>query len=195
MNKKIAISIVLLLPDEFNQMICSLSSKIIPPKGLKPYVLDNKKYLPHITLLMGTITEDKIRLIKKKIEIISKKYLPIKINLINLKNNSFPSLDIQQTQELVDFQNEIAREIILDYDATKEMFVDSDISDLGVEWINKFKENNLSAGKFNIHLTLGSGDASYLEINLPIEVNINTIAISQIGYGCSCRKVLENITF
>ena len=73
------------------------------------------------------------------------------------------------------------------------MFFDTDISDQGVDWVNKFKENNISEGKYNIHTTLGLGDTGFLNFNLPIKTIVNTIAICHLGYGCSYRKILTKV--
>ncbi|MFA4975786.1 MAG: hypothetical protein WC839_03495 [Candidatus Paceibacterota bacterium] len=192
-ENKIAIDIVLLLPDEMNKLARDLSSKIISPENMRQYKLGENDYLPHISLLMGTIFVNNIESIKNEIEPIVKKYLPIKITFTDIKQGTFSYLAIEKTEALVALQNEIAENIQLDYDANKAMFLDPDISDQGVDWINKFKENNLGEGKFNLHVTLGLGDASSLNPNLPIETMVNTIAICHIGYGCSCRKVFEKI--
>ncbi len=193
MENKIAIDIVLLLSNETNDIICDFSKKIVTPKDLKPYVLDNINYIPHISLLMGVVTSDKLNLVKEKIKPILNKYLPLEITFDGLIKNKFPGLEIKKTKELVNLQKDIAEAIHLDYDATRDMFFDADISDQGIEWINKFRENNINDGKYNIHITLGLGDIGSLDFNLPIKTTINTAAVCHIGYGCSCRKILAKI--
>jgi len=192
-ENKIAIDIVLLLPDDTNKLARDLSSKIISPENMRPYKLGENDYLPHISLLMGTTFANNIESIKNKIEPILKKYLPIKITFTGIKQGTFSYLEIEKTETLVALQNEIAENIQLDYDANKTMFLDPDISDQGVDWINKFRENNLGEAKFNLHVTLGLGDASSLNSNFPIKTIVNTLAICHIGYGCSCRKVFNKI--
>lgn len=192
-RNKVAIDIVLLLPDKMNRVACRLSERMISPEDMRPYKLGKNDYMPHVSLLMGTTSVENIESIKNKIETIVRKYLPLKITFTQIKQGNFPYLVIEKTEELVALQNEIARDVQLDYDADKTMFFDSDISDKGVGYVNKFKENNLIEGKFNLHLTLGLGDPSPLDVDFPIETTVNTIAISHIGYGCSCRKVFEKI--
>ena len=195
-NKKIAIDIVLLLSDEMNKMACELSAKIIPSKDFKEYVLDNLNYFPHISLLMGTAKENEITSIRENILPILKKYLPLTVTFtkVELSANRFPYLVIKKTKKLASLQSEITKIIKVDYDATKKMCADSDISDQGIDFINNFRENNLGQGKFKLHLTLGFGDASFLNINFPIKTIVDTIAIGHIGYGCSFRKLLTKIT-
>lgn len=190
MGKKLAIDIVLLFSEETNRILCDLSDKLITPLGEKPYILDNTNYIPHISLLMGTAYIEDIEKIEEKVKKVFQKYFPLKITFISKIDSKFPGLMTKKTKELVDLQKEIADIITLDYDATRDMFVDPEISDKGIEWVNKYKENNLSNGKFNIHATIGYGDASNVDIEFPFEVTINTSAICHLGYGCSCRKIL-----
>lgn len=194
MENKIAIDIALLLPDDLNKIICDLSSKIIPRKDLKPYVLDNVNYLPHISLLMGTTRENEVELIKEKIESIIKKYLPLKIIFSNLdKSGKFPFLAIDNIGELTNLRKEIASLVYLDSDATKEMCFDTDISNGGIDFINNFRKDKVDVKQLEFHVSLGLGNASLLNIDLPIETTINTVAVCHVGYGCSCRKVLAKI--
>ncbi|PIP68884.1 hypothetical protein CO033_00920 [Candidatus Nomurabacteria bacterium CG_4_9_14_0_2_um_filter_32_10] len=195
MENKIAIDIALLLPDKMNKIICDLSNKIIPHADLKPYILNNVNYLPHISILVGTIKIGEVGIIKEKIEQIIKKYLPLKITFKNLitKNTKFPLLDIGNIEELINLRKEIVSLVSLDSDATKEMCFDVDISNGGVDFINNFKRDKFIEESFEFHTTLGLGDASFLNVELPIETVVNTIAICHLGYGCSCRKVLAKI--
>jgi hypothetical protein len=194
-NKKIAIDIVLLLPDGLSKVVCDLSSKIIPVEGLKPYVLDNINYFPHISLLMGTAFEGDIEMIKEKIKPIIKKYFPLEITFshIEISKNNFPYLAIEKSEKLTNLQKEISEIVELDYDATKEMCADPDISDFGISFINNFM-NNFNEGKSKLHVTLGLGDAGLLSIDFPLQTVLDTMAIGQIGYGCSCRKILSQVS-
>lgn len=195
MKSKIAIDIALLLPDEMNKTICDLSSKIIPWKDLKPYVIDNINYFPHISLLVGTTERNNVEIIKEKIGPIIKKYLPLKIIFTSLRKDDvkFSFLVIGNIKELTNLRKEIASLISLDSDATKDMCFDKDISDGGVDFINNFRKDKFVKGNFEFHTTLGLGDASLLNINLPIETVVDTIVICHMGYGCSCRKILAKI--
>lgn len=196
MENKIAIDIVLLLPDDMNKVICDLSSKIIPPKNAKPYVLDNVNYFPHVSLLMGTALESEIESIKEKLEPIFKKYIPFEINFTNIdtSHQEFPGLVIEKTQELINLRSEIADVIHLDNCATKEMFFDFDISDSAVDFVNNYREKKLDdKDKFELHTTLGFGDVNLLDINLPLKTTVNTLAIYHLGYCLSCRKVLAKV--
>jgi hypothetical protein len=191
-NKKIAIDIIFLLPDKINKLVYDLNSKIIPHEGMKHYVIDGINCFPHVSLSMGTTEEANLTEIKKKILKIAKRYLPMKIVFTGIKNRKFPSLEIKADDKLINFQKEIVKEIELDYDASKEMFVDSEISDLGISWVNEFVKNNIE--KYNLHTTIGLGDISRVkDIRFPIEVEINTLAIAHLGVYDSCRKILKEI--
>lgn len=198
MENKIAIDIVLLLPDDINKVICDLSSKIIPAQDVKLYVLDNVNYFPHVSLLMGTALESEIESIKEKLELIVKKYLPLEITFTNIdtSHQEFPGLVVEKTQELINLRSEIADVIHLDNDATKEMFFDSDISDSAVDFVNNYREKKLDdKDKFELHTTLGFGDAKLLDISLPLKTTVNILAICYLGYCLSCRKVLARVIY
>lgn len=191
-NKKIAIDICLLLPDEINKLVYDLNSKVIPLEGMEHYVIDGINFFPHVSLSMGTAREEDIDSIKEELLKITKKYLPIKIIFTHIKDRKFPSLEIKPEDNLINFQKEIVKEIKLDYDATREMFVGGNISDVGIEWVNEFIKHNIE--KYNLHTTIGLGDTSMIQnITFPIEVEINTLAIAHLGVYDSCRKILAQI--
>lgn len=190
---KIAIDIVLLMPEEINKLAIDLSSKIIPPENTKPLRLGMDDYLPHVSLLMGTIFTNDIEKLKNKIESIIKKYLPLKIIFTEINNGNLSYLDIEKNKQLNDLRSEIAQVANLDYDADASMIIDSEIEDGFLDWINNFKENNVGEDKFSFHLTIGAGNSILCKADFPTETTINTVAICHLGYKCSCRKVLVKI--
>lgn len=195
-QEKIALDIVLLPPEDISELARNLSKAVIPPENMRPLRLGKNDYLPHISILMGTTSAENIKSIKNKIEQITKKYLPLKITFTHIEEpDKFPYLAIQKTKELINLQNEIAEVVSLDYDADKTMFVDPDIADAYIDWVNNFRKNCLGEEKFNPHITLGLGDSSKCKVDFPIQTNVDTIAICQLGYGCSCRKVFEKLRY
>ncbi len=191
-KNKIAIDIVLLFPDEINKLLYTLNSKIIPEEGMEHYIIDGVACFPHISLLMGITEAENIDFIKEKLFKIAQRYLPLNIRFTHIQNVKFPYLAIKPEDNLINFQKEIAREIKLDYDANKNMFVNSNISDAGVEWVNEYKKNNIE--KYNLHTTIGLGDVSMIrDVEFPIDIELCNLAITQLGVYCSCRKILAEV--
>lgn len=198
-NRKIAIDIVFLLPNEIGKAVCDLSKKISLPKNQEPYVLDNIKYIPHASILMGIVEENKIGLIKEKLEPIIKKYLPLELDFTGVENIKwgeviFPYLTIRNKRELKSLQEEIWQTVHLDYDSTRDAFFDANISDSGIDYVGNFKKNKIDKNDFDLHVTLGAGNRELVGVDFPPKAKINTVAICHLGYGCSCRKILSKIT-
>jgi hypothetical protein len=189
-QEKIAIDIVLLLPQHVEQLVCDLSRKIIAPQNTRALVLDGKDYIPHISLLMGTIESADIEKYYESLETIVKKYLPMNIVISSLENNNFPSLKIEKSNELSNLQKEIMQTITLDHDATPEMFVNAEGGKEQVDWVNNFITNS-SGDNFDPHVTLGIGDASAVKTDFPLKTATTRAAVCRLGYACSCRKIIK----
>lgn len=190
MNQKVAIDIVLLLPQQVEQLVCDLSRKIIAPENTKALVLDGKNYIPHISLLMGTAELNDIEKHYAALQSIVQKYLPMNIVISALEKNNFVSLKIEKTKQLSDLQNEITETIPLDYDATPEMFTNAEGGKEQVDWVNNYITNS-GGDNFDPHVTIGIGDGSACNTELPIEAKISSLAICRLGYGCSCRSIIK----
>ncbi len=194
MSTKVAIDIALFLPEKIGAFVCDLSASLIRTNNMKPYIIDNKVYFSHVSLLMGTIERDNIFSVKEKIEPIVKKYLPLEVHITGIDTSlKFPILTVEKTGGLFALHYEVMKSVNLGQDAVREMFVEPEVTDGSIEYVRNFR-NARVGDNFYPHITLGNGNTEHLKIEFPIRVSVNEIAICQLGYSCSCRKVLEKIT-
>ena len=86
----IAIDVVLLPPPEVMEKVVEINKEIVS-KGSKDIVLDKEKCLPHITLAMGCIKEEELKVIQKVIEEVSRSFKSMPLKTFPLEKEEMSS--------------------------------------------------------------------------------------------------------
>jgi hypothetical protein len=196
--KRFAIDIVLLPPDpvldrvlEWNSMLCKTRPATI--------ALDKKHYLPHISIVMGCLSEDRLEQANTILQSIA-----IQHNLLELQapyistvdtasGNSVVSLDIDLSPELVRVHETIVRAFrpLLTQDTIEaDMHDPPPIDSSSLNWINHFIPNYCFQHYWP-HITLGFGEPpGHFQ---PFTFQASRLAICHLGNHCTCRKILAEV--
>ena len=186
----IAVDVVLRPSEEVNLM-CKEKNKELTNRSIS---FDES--IPHISLAMGVIKLDEIEGVKKKLNEISMKYLPLnlKINKIYTKKvsngESVSGFGIENFNELQSLHEEILNELkeYFSEEVENNMLVNPDEvkeSTLGI--IKNFYRDS-GFKNFFPHITLGVGELK--EEELDIEFGVSKLSLFQLGNYCTCRKFL-----
>ena len=157
-------------------------------------VLDKSLTLPHISLLMGCVSEDGL---KKAMELLvrftsQQSAIPLQITGLQFTAGSHPvaALDIALTRSLAEFQERLIETLrpVITHDARDtDLFDPPPIAASVLDWINNFIPQQ-SGSQFWPHITLGHGRPD--EQQPAIEFVANRIAMCHMGNHCTCRRVL-----
>lgn len=195
-HSKIAIDVVLLLPDEANDKIIAINEQAAT-KGLAWGPLRKDDFLPHLSLAMGCIEHDSLETVKSVVGAVASKFAPMNIDLFELYYAEMPDdakmyclrakniLELQQLHE--NLVNKLQQHFL--YDCTKESL----FSKLGEytkepDYINKFHAS-YSFEAFDPHVTLRIKEEDGKDA-LPITFTANEVAACHVGIMTTCRKKL-----
>jgi len=193
---KIAIDVVLLPSEEMMDKIIEINKELLKDNEDK-IILDKEKCLPHISLCMGCIEEDKIPEIKEIIDEISKNFSKFSLQATDLKAKIIPTgervsgLHIKNQEELQKLHEAIMKELwkYLSYDVEISMlFNPSEIEEVILCWMKSYIRTYNGASLFHPHITVGLGETD--KFKLPIDFTASRIAVSQLGNYYTCRKVI-----
>jgi len=186
----IAIDVVLLPTDNVIKKAIELN------KGLRKIKLDKKNCLPHISLMMGCVNEEKIRNFENVLEEIANGFSKIKIKANKIRLIKIPLfepisvIEIEKTKELQELHEKIVKKLrpYCSYNATKEMIygADENFSSITLSWINNYLKKS-SYENFFPHITLGFGKARKIK---PFSFTTSRLALCWLGNYCTCRKIL-----
>ncbi|MBS3137353.1 hypothetical protein J4232_02885 [Candidatus Woesearchaeota archaeon] len=184
MNDKIAIDVVLLLPQEIIDEAIKVNSKL----NNDQIVLNNKNCLPHISLCMGVVQKKDLPIVAKIIENIASDTQRLNSELTGIKD--YTAFDIRNNIQLQKLHEMLMNKLsqYLTYDATVEMFYSSHLVEpKSLFWVNNYKDK-FSFDNYYPHITLGVGKVEKKKMNLTFTAS--TVALCHIGNYCTCRKVL-----
>lgn len=197
MKNKIAIDIVLLPPQNINDLAFRLNQGTDQSK-IK-FGTDSGDAIPHITLAMGAISFSDITKMESELETIYKKYLPLTLKLNGTSGGEIENqgyvwgIEIEKTDELLLLHKEVIE--ILEKYSSKDFDTDS-FADQGngieraFKWMSNFAEHS-AYDKFSPHITIGFGDEPKIENE---EFTVFTLAICQLGSFCTCKKILKEFS-
>jgi 2'-5' RNA ligase len=192
---KIAIDIVLLPSDEMMDHVIRANRDLIDNHGDTGIVLIKKHCVPHISLCMGVIEEDKLNEVNEIIQKLAESYSPFSFNANTLTNSEDPekdnylSLNFEYSHRFRDFQQEVMkllREMVNYEDATAEMLVDPPHDK--ILSLKDYGEKDGHPNLYNPHITVGFGKTDVLD--LPIRFSSSKLAIFQLGDNYACKKLL-----
>jgi len=126
--EKIAIDVVLLPSEEMMNKAIEINKELLKDYEGK-IILDKEKCLPHISLCMGCIEEDKIPEIKSILDEISTEFSQFNLQAIDLKEDVIPTgekvsgLHIKNKNELQKLHETIMKKlwVYLSYDVEVSM--------------------------------------------------------------------------
>lgn len=192
---KLAIDVILLPPDNIMDEAIKVNKQMLE-KYPNEIVLDKESCLPHISLFMAVIEEEKLSEIAIFLEEISKDFNSIKLEAFETGNwktpDGFftPGFKLRKTIELSNLHSLIAKKVNLinSADATKkEFFPTNNFYESDALWVNSFFEKG-SFDNYNPHITIGVGKFQY--DNYPFKFTSSRLAICHLGSFCTCRKIL-----
>ncbi|MFQ5952449.1 MAG: hypothetical protein ACE5JK_03485 [Candidatus Omnitrophota bacterium] len=187
----IACDVVLLPSREAMEKAVEVNSEHVKKTGNSEIVLDIEKCLPHVTLAMGCIKEEKLKELDKVLKSIADDVLPVRLKTIPLKSGK-ASIRIEKSRDI-----ELLHELVMirmspffTYNVSKEMiynFENEEISDITFDYIRKFSTQS-SFENYIPHITVGHGDIS-TEVD-SFEFASQELALCHLGDYCTCRKVI-----
>jgi 2'-5' RNA ligase len=193
---KIAIDVVLLPSEMMMERAIEINKELLRRNEDK-IVLDQEKCLPHISLCMGCIDEDKIPAIRNIIDEIGTAYSPFNLQAIDLKSEiiqtgkKVSAFVIKDQDELQKLHETIMKKLwsYLSYDVEIPMlFNPPEVEEVTLHWIKNYANQYYDPSLFHPHITVGFGETTAFQ--MPINFTASQIALCQLGNYCTCRKVI-----
>lgn len=190
-----AVDIVILPPAEINDLAIASSESLVGAKYIK---LNNRHQLPHISLLMGGLREDKIvSFWEKAARIISEyKGIELVINEIRIRAG-YTGFHLDKGGALAELHRELYEELSneMDFNVNLDSVAINDGEVLGktLKWVNGFAKNS-ALERFDPHITIGDGkleDTSHIE--LPMTFKAERFALAHLGNLCTVNNVLSEV--
>lgn len=193
---KIAIDVALLPSEEMMVKAIEINKELLKNYENK-IILDKEKCLPHISLCMGCVDEDKISEIQIILDEISTNFSQFNLEAIDLKADIIPTgkkvsgLHVRSQNELQKLHETIMKRLwdYLSYDVEISMlFNPPEVEEVTLYWIKGYAKKYDSPSSFHPHITVGFGETD--KFQLPIDFTASKIALCQLGNYCTCRKVI-----
>ncbi|MFH1408401.1 MAG: 2'-5' RNA ligase family protein [Nanoarchaeota archaeon] len=190
-----AVDIVLIPPEDIMDFCIKLNQE-----GRPQGTLNKVNAIPHITLFMGVMDDE--RAIIEKLKEIAASTSPIPIELKEIVQEVRPTftssvMNLSKTLELRALHDRIVEEIgpLLERDATKDHFLmnnDMIWANPGAEWVCDFPDKGCH-DQFNPHISLVCEEAKTDQ--LPLRGKASTLVLAHLGSRCTCAKILFSTTF
>lgn len=196
---RLAIDIVLLPSEEMLEHAIAVNEQLRqqnPPK----IVLDKINCLPHISLLMGCISQSDLPWISEIVTAIAHSEPIFQLEITAVKTDPMPDgrkvtvLNISPDRRLQTLHETLIDQLqaFLSFDATPEMLYNPpEVEEISLLSINNYLKSS-SFNHFSPHITAGIG--AYHHGNYSISFTASTLAICHLGNYCTCRKVLYAVT-
>ena len=190
---KIAIDVVLLPPEEVMGEAIRINKKLGPE-----IKLNKENCVPHISLCMGILEEEKLPEVKKILQEIVPSFLPMELTEGEIKiyqipnGNKCPCLYFKNTEELQKLHGTIMKKLshLLTSDGTKKsLYNPEEVDELTLNWLNNYHLRLDNPSSFDPHITLGVGELENLDFPI-IKFSSNRLAVFQLGNYCTCRRKL-----
>jgi 2'-5' RNA ligase len=191
MPEKIAIDVVLLLPENINN-ICKELNK---GSDKKDYISFEDGYNPHLTLGMGSPLVNDIGSFKKELNIMLKKFKVPEIQITGLGSGKYDYFSFEVTESLQGLHNNVF-DLISKHSAgpvTTENFYEMTEPGSLINWVNNFKINS-AYGNYHPHITLGIGIAD-MPLEFPISFKPVSVGFFHLGKHGTCKKLLSEFRF
>lgn len=184
----IAIDVVLLPPEEIMDLCIELNQKF---KSYKE--LGKEDFIPHISLGMACIED--IDKVKKAFESIE--FKPLELELTEIKyyegeEGNKSTFSVKKTKELQGLHEKIMNTLtpLIAGKVSEEMIIGDELSDISKFVVDNYSKE-FSYENYWPHITLCCCNAEYK--GFPVRFKVDTIALCQLGNGCTCRKIIKKI--
>ena len=188
MREKIAIDVVLLLPEEINN-ICKELNKT---SNKRDYISFEDGYNPHITLGMGSLFVSNISAFKQDLLSTLSDFKMPEVVLTSLASGKYDHFTVGASENLQSLHN-IIFDVITKHGAgpvtTENFFELSEPSSI-IDWVNNFKENS-AYSNYHSHITLGVG-IKEIPLKFPITFKPKSIGFFHLGKHGTCKKMLAD---
>ena len=173
---QIAIDVVLLPSAAMMNRAIEINTELLKRDEDK-IILDKESCLPHISLCMGCIDEDKIPEIKTVLDEIATAFSPFNLQAIELTAAIIPTgkkvsgLQVKNTVELQKLHETIMKKLwsYLSYDVDISMlFNPPEVEEVTLYWIRNYAKNYNDPSLFQPHITVGFGETDTFQ--LPVDV-------------------------
>jgi hypothetical protein len=188
MKEKIAIDIVLLLPENINN-ICKELNKTSDKNS---YVSFEDGYNPHVTLGMGSIFISDIVEFQKELKFILEKHIMPEIILTSFGTGKYNHFNLEIGDNLKKLHADVF-DLITKYSAgfvTEKDFFEIDQPNSLTDWVNNFKENS-AYKNYHPHITLGVG-ITEIPLEFPMVFRPVSVGLFHLGRNGTCKKMIEN---
>jgi len=193
---KIAVDVVLLPSDQMMDRAIEINKELIT-ENEDIIALHKEKCLPHISLCMGCIEEDKIPEIKNILDEITSGFSPFRLQAVDLASEMTPTgkkvsvLQITNQDDLQRLHETVMKKLwkYLSYDVEISMlFNPPEVEEATLYWIRNYANYYENPLLFQPHITVGFGETD--KFQFPINFTASEIALCQLGNYCTCRKVI-----
>ena len=198
-SNQIVTGIVLIPPEKILQLAITLN-KSFPDTAKENYVLDAKKCIPHITLLMGIISQNQLEEITLKLNNIAEKFSALNLWATGFTSSPHPDgkifsiLTIKKSSEIQKLHETILEELTPFFSwngVEKEMFYSlPPVRESSSFWVEGF-ERSSSRENYDPHISLGFAELK--EQFTPRQFTASKLALCHLGSYCTCRNVLWSV--
>lgn len=186
MQEKIAIDVVLLLPEDI-QNLCKELNKTSDRVN---YISFEDGYNPHVTLGMGSILVENVEPFKKELAVIVENAQTPVIKLSGMGAGKYTHFAVEVDTVLQNLHNSIF-DLITKYSAgtvDTENFFEMPAPSSLIDWVNNFKSNN-AYENYHAHITLGV-DITTPPPEFPIFFKPAAVGFFHLGVHGTCKKLL-----
>ena len=193
---RIAIDVVLLPSLIMMDRAIEINKELLK-KNEDKIVLHQEKCIPHISLCMGCIYEDKIPALKDLLDEISAEFSPFNLRVSELVSEIIPIgqsvsiLVIENQEELQRLHETVMKKLwnYLSYDVnTSMLFNPPEVEEVTLFWIKNYQNHYHDPSLFHPHITVGFGES--VQLQMPIDFTASMIVLCQLGNFCTCRKTI-----
>jgi 2'-5' RNA ligase len=197
---KVAVDVVLLPSDDIMDVAID-ANKRLQQHSTDKIVLNKVNCLPHISLAMGVINEDRIVEIGEVLRAIVHQ-IPLRVLIatgihvqVISSGRTVSAFQIENTRQLQLIHEKVMQKLepFFSYVVTEDMIHPPEVTDEAtLQWIKNYPENS-GFKKFFPHITIGFG--RLYGLSFPIRFTVSKIAICHMGNHCTCRKILSSVEF
>ncbi len=197
----IAIDVVLLPPESLTEKAIEINQFLLKSSENK-IILNKEICLPHISLAMGVIDENKLGEIEQILKDIAKDLKPINLTAGKLSRETIPTgkivsyLPITNNDDLQSLHETIMKRLkpYLSFNPEIDMlFNPEEVEEVTLYWIKNYQKKYDNPSSFHPHMTIGFGETDKFQSTT--DFTAKKIALCQFGNYCTCRKVLIEVDF
>jgi hypothetical protein len=192
--KRFAIDVVILPPDNVTELAIEHNRTLLANNPHK-LVLGKNRNLPHISLLMGCLAEDKLEDAIALLHSLIARHHILELSISGIQTDkSILSFDIARSKELIALHEEVVTSFnsLLTHDANEDDVDDPPpIEKSSLDWINRFIPHSCF-NNYWPHITIGFGhDNIKFE---PVAFQASRLAICHLGNHCTCTRILAEVS-